>query len=227
VETTIELQLSTVSVVSTLGPTRRVQTAAMKAINLLFAAIALLAAAVTSAQPLQADTPIEAVWKVQRMNFAYRGYSTLYTCQSLQTKLEKILLVLGARGGIELRAYSCDDESAVASFQITLESPVAATPENVQELTTHDANAVLRARMRGQRLATAEDLPRFPAVWKTISFVRDQRMKLTPADCELVQQLSRHILPRMSVQIVRDKVHCSPFGNIGRPQLTVSALVPL
>lgn len=189
--------------------------------------MSLLAAAVTSAQSLQADTPIEAVWKVQRMNFAYRGYSTLYTCQSLQTKLEKILLVLGARGEIELHAYSCDDESGVASFQITLESPVEATPENVQQLTSHDANAVLLARMRGQRLATAEDLQRFPAVWKTISFVRDRRMKLTPADCELVQQLSRHILPRMSVQIVRDKVHCSPFGNIGRPQLTVSALVPL
>ena len=32
---------------------------------------------------------------------------------------------------------------------------------------------------------------------------------------------------RMSVQIVKDNVRCSPaFGNIGRPQLTVAALVP-
>jgi hypothetical protein len=31
----------------------------------------------------------------------------------------------------------------------------------------------------------------------------------------------------MSVQIVSDRVQCSEFGNIGRPQLTVSALVPV
>ena len=45
-------------------------------------------------------------------------------------------------------------------------------------------------------------------------------MKLAPGDCELVLQLRRHILPRMSVQIVSDHVRCSAFGNIGKPQLT-------
>ena len=40
------------------------------------------------------------------------------------------------RGGIELRTYSCDDELAIARFQIVLASPVEATPENVQELTS-------------------------------------------------------------------------------------------
>ena len=81
--------------------------------------------------------------------------------------------------------------------------------------------------MRGERLATAEDLPRFPAVWKTISFARSRQMKLSPGDCELVLQLRQHILPRMAVQIVSDQVRCSQFGNIGKPQLTVSALVPV
>ena len=52
-------------------------------------------------------------------------------------------------------------------------------------------------------------------------------MKLSPGDCELVLQLRRHILPRMAVQIVNDQVRCSEFGNIGKPQLTVSALVPI
>ena len=81
--------------------------------------------------------------------------------------------------------------------------------------------------MRGERLASAEDLQRFPAVWKTISFARSREMRLAPGDCELVLQLRRHILPRMSVQIVSDQVRCSAFGNIGKPQLTVSALVPV
>jgi hypothetical protein len=191
------------------------------------AAVLLLAASVASAQS-QADEPVvEAVWKPQRMNFVYRGYSTLYSCHSLQQKLEKILMTVGARGGIELRAYSCDDDLAIARFQIALTSPVEATPQNVEQLTSYDAQDELVARVRGEHLASAEDLQRFPAVWKTVSFARSREMKLAPGDCELVLQLRRHILPRMSVQIVSDQVRCSPFGNIGKPQLTVSALVPV
>jgi hypothetical protein len=191
------------------------------------AAVLLLAAGVANAQS-QADQPVvEAVWKPQRMNFVYRGYSTLYSCRGLQDKLQKILTTVGARGRIELRAYSCDDELAIARFQIALTSPVEATPENVEQLTTYDSRGELVARVRGERLASAEDLPRFPAVWKTISFARSRQMKLAPGDCELVLQLRRHILPRMAVQIVNDQVRCSEFGNIGKPQLTVSALVPI
>ncbi|HEX4970860.1 MAG TPA: hypothetical protein VFV69_07365 [Steroidobacteraceae bacterium] len=178
--------------------------------------------------PAVADPAVvEAVWKPQRIDFVYRGYSTLYSCGGLQDKLEKILATVGARDHVELRAYSCDDALSIARFQIALASPVEATPENVQELTTYDARDELIARVRGERLARAEDLPRFPAVWKTISFARSREMRLEPGDCELVQELRRHVLPRMSVQIVSDRVRCSAFGNIGKPQLTVSALVPV
>jgi hypothetical protein len=191
------------------------------------AAVLLLAAGVASAQAQPDDAVVEAVWKPQRMNFVYHGYSTLYSCRSLQEKLEKILMTVGARGGIHLRAYSCDDTMATARFQIVLASPVEATAENVEALTTYDSQDELLARVRGERLASAEDVQRFPAVWKTISFARSREMRLAPGDCELVQQLRRHILPRMSVQIVNDQVRCSSFGNIGKPRLTVSALVPV
>lgn len=195
--------------------------------NLVRAAVLLLAAGVASAQSQPDEAVVDAVWKPQRMNFVYRGYSTLYSCRSLQDKLKKILTTVGARGGIQLQAYSCDDELAVARFQIVLTSPVEATPENVQQLVSYDTRDELAARVRGERLATAEDLPRFPAVWKTISFARSRQMRLAPGDCELVLELRRHILPRMAVQIVNDQVRCSQFGNIGKPQLTVSALVPV
>jgi hypothetical protein len=202
-----------------------------RAIALSCAAVLL---AVSAAQAQSSDEPaaadpvvVEAVWKPQRINFVYRGYSTLYSCRGLQDKLEKILATVGARDHVELRAYSCDDALSIARFQIALASPIEATSQNVQELTTYDTRDELVARVRGQQLASAEDLPRFPAVWKTISFARSREMRLEPGDCELVQQLRRHVLPRMSVQIVSDRVRCSEFGNIGRPQLTVSALVPV
>ena len=191
------------------------------------AAVLLLVGSVAQAQSEPDAAVVEAVWKPQRINFVYRGYSTLYSCSSLQDKLETILTTMGARdGSIELRTYSCDDAQSIASFQIVLASPVEATPENVQELTSYDVHDELVARVRGEQLTSAEDLPRFPAVWKTISFARSREMKLAPGDCELVQQLRHTILPRMSVQIVSDRMYCSAFGNIGKPQLTVSALVP-
>ncbi len=196
-------------------------------VDLARAAVLLLAAGAASAQPQPGEVVVQAVWKPQRMNFVYHGYSTLYSCRSLQAKLQKILQTVGAQDGIELRTYWCNDELSTASFQIVLASPVEATPQNVQELTTYDAHDELVARVRGEQLASGEDLQRFPAVWKTISFARSREMKLAPGDCELVLQLRRHILPRMSVQIVSDQVRCSPFGNIGNPRLTVSALVPV
>jgi hypothetical protein len=188
-------------------------TGSRRLIDFARAAVLLLAASVASAQVQSDEAVVEAVWKAQRMNFVYHGYSTLYS--------------VGARGGIQMRTYSCNDELATARFQIVLTSPVEATPENVQALTTYDSQDELIARVRGERLASAEDVVRFPAVWKTISFARSREMRLAPGDCELVQQLRRHILPRMSVQIVNDQVRCSSFGNIGKPRLTVSALVPI
>src|SRR6187431_3478793 len=106
-----------------------------RSIQFAWAAVLVLAAGVANAQSAADESVVEAVWKPQRMNFVYRGYSTLYSCRSLRDKLEKILTTVGARGGIQLQAYSCDDELSTARFQIVLASPVEATQENLEALT--------------------------------------------------------------------------------------------
>ena len=185
----------------------------------------------TMATTAFADAPaegesVQAVWKPQQVNFEYRGYSTTYSCRGLQDKLEVILLSVGAREDVQLNDYACDEQIGIARFQILLQSPVVASEENLRELTTYDAKGELIARVNGEQLPSAADLPRFTAVWKTVSFARDRRMRLERGDCELVQQLRRQILTRMSVHVVKDNVRCSSaMGNIGPPRLTVSALV--
>jgi hypothetical protein len=179
-----------------------------------------------AASPADDDT-VEAVWKAQQVNFEYRGYSTIYSCQSLEDKLQVILRSVGAREDLQLRSYACNEEIGVARFQVSLQSPVVASEANIREITTHDAKDELVARVNGEKLAAPEDLPRFAAVWKTVSFARDRDMRLERGDCELVKQLRREILPRLSVQVVKDNVRCSSsLGNAGRPRLIVSALVP-
>lgn len=195
--------------------------------TLACATIALLAFGPAGAAPGDGDETVEAVWKAQRITFEYRGFNTIYTCRSLRDKLERILENVGARDGITLRSYSCSDLSGSARFQIDFESPVEATVENIEAITSYSAEQELIAHVNGQRLAAAEDVPRFPAVWKTVSFARSRTMKLSAGDCELVHQLRQQILPRMSIRVTTDRVQCSPaFGNIGPPRLTVSALVP-
>ena len=127
----------------------------------------------------QDDAVVEAVWKPQRVNFVYRGYSTLYSCPGLQEKLEKILRTVGARGRIELRAYSCDDELRSRASRCALTSPVEATPENIEQLTTYDTRRADRARARRatrERRGSAA----VPAVWKTISISSSREMRLAP-----------------------------------------------
>ena len=68
----------------------------------------------------------------------------------------------------------------------------------------------------------------FPAQWKTVELARDRRLDLQPGDCELMEGLSKDVLPKLSIKIVSDRVLCTPNNlSITTPELTVSALVPL
>lgn len=169
---------------------------------------------------------VTAIWKSQQVNFEFRGHSTTYSCRSLQDKLVMILRTVGAREDVRLHSYVCDEQLGIARFQVSMQSPVVASEENVREATQRDAKDELIARVNGEKLASATDVARFPAVWKTVSFARDRQMRLERGDCELVQQLRRQILPHMSVRVVKDNVHCSTgLGHVGPPRLIVSALV--
>jgi hypothetical protein len=185
-------------------------------------------AARTPDPPSRALQIVEAVWKVQSLSFAYSGYATVYSCDALLAKVRGILQSLGARDTLRIRSMGCTDMVTHGRMEITLESPVVATPENIEALTSYDSKQELVARIRNEHLASAEDVQRFPAAWKTISMTRDRSLKLGPSDCELVEQLRRDVLPHMSIHVEYERLRCSPvFGNIGQPQLRVAALVAL
>ena len=192
----------------------------------LAAALALFGTTQASATDERSD--IEAVWKTQQIAFEYYGYSTFYSCPSLHRTLQRILVSVGASPDIRVQSYRCDDHSGSARFLFVIESPVEATAENIRDMTTYDSTEELVAMVRGERLQTAEDVQRFPAVWKTVSFAKDRNMRLSPGDCELVEQLRRQVLPKMSIYVLHDSVRCTPgYGAISPPRLTVSALVPV
>lgn len=167
--------------------------------------------------------PVEAVWKPQQLTFQFRSEGRTYACDILENKIKMILLRLGAGDKIELRRLSCYNFAGTARFEVIMTSPVPATPENIREITSYDSQDVLVARVRGAQLPSPSDLERFPAVWEHISFRRVARLHLEDRDCALVQQLRRQVLPKMSVQVIKDieRVDCA----YSSPRLTVLALV--
>jgi hypothetical protein len=177
-----------------------------------------------------ADLPnIEAVWKPQRIVFVYGSAGRYYPCRTLEYKIKMILRRLGAREQLEVRRYGCRDLAAQARFELLIESPVEATPDNIRDVTQYSSEEELIARARGVQLPSTAELPRFPAAWQTISFHRDRHLNLDSGDCALVQQLRHQIMPRMSVQVTKDinSVDCSQaLGSLMGPRLIVSALVP-
>jgi len=182
--------------------------------------VVLLAVLLTTS----AEASIAAAWHRQVVKFEYRANGTLYMCRSLQRKVERILLQIGARDRAQFIRFYCGDLSPVVTAEIALMIPIEATKENLRRLTDYGSKEVLIARLQGKSLPAAAEVPLFPAAWKTISL---SGMKFTRGDCELLQQLSQQVLPKLSVRIVSDNLQqCSTvFAKSVAPQLVVQALV--
>ena len=96
--------------------------------------------------------------------------------------------------------------------------------ETLDAPVTSDAKQELIARVRGETSGAAPAT--FPARWKTISFATAMRLRLSPGDCELLKQLQRDVMPRLSVRVLRDRMRCqSDLGSGFRPQLVIAVLV--
>jgi hypothetical protein len=191
-------------------------------------ALVVIAALCLGAIPTHArddSATIEAIWLRQVVSFVYRADTTVYSCSSLRQKVAGMLSYVGARTGAPSQVLKCDDFAGIVRLQIPVESPVEATAENVRAVTDYDTEDMLVARVRGEQLATPEEVTRFPAAWTTLA-LRDSKMQLTAADCELVHQLRRQVLPKLSVQILKEPPRCTPVLSRGpAPAMQVRALL--
>jgi hypothetical protein len=205
------------------------RTALLTAVSLC-ASIAAPAAMARSAESAREPAQlVEAVWKVQSFNFVFGGYTTTYSCNTLARRVRNVLMSVGVPDSITISMLDCADLNGGARMQITLASPVEATPENVRALTSHDSRDELIAKLRNEPLETAADLKRFAASWTEVSLSKAVKPRLEPGDCELVRQIRRDVLPRLSVRVLREDLNCTNGGFVRftPPRLTVSALLPV
>jgi hypothetical protein len=166
---------------------------------------------------VRTDDVVPAVWKTQQISFVYRGGASVHTCGGLRSQLRALLLALGAHEAVTIARVNCDDTASAHEVVIVIASPFEAS-KNLDPPVIPDAKEILLARVRGESpVATSAT---FPARWKTISFANAMRLRLSPADCELLKQLQRDVMPRLSVRVLRDRMRCqSGLGSGFRPQL--------
>jgi hypothetical protein len=198
-------------------------TSCRRVARLVLASALTVSLGAATVQPASSDM-IQAIWKVQRISFTYRGAS--HTCSGLGERLRSILLYVGVHENVTISLQGCHGQRGTRIAHILLASPAEATEENLSEVTSHDSRSELIARLRGGRLASAEDIARFPAAWRTISFANALPLRLTATDCELLRDLRREVFPKLAIRVINDEMNCTLGGSsVSRPQLTVAALV--
>jgi hypothetical protein len=191
-----------------------------------FILAALLSHAASAASPDDAATPVQAVWQPVQVKYSYVGFTTAYNCDAFERKVRSILLALGAPELTRVQANGCIDINRPSrNFFVTITTATAIPASEAKE-PANKAEKELAERLTGRKDPLKTDP--FPAQWKTVDLARDRRLNLEPGDCELMEGLSKDVLPKLSVKVVTDRVQCTP-NNIGiqTPPLTVSALIPL
>lgn len=176
-----------------------------------------------------AAEPVQAIWKDQELAFFFQSQTTFYSCGSLEAKLERILKILGATAKVRVRSVDCQSPGRIVRMPrviLTVRAPVEATPQALAERDKDKSKRELVERVRGEK--DPEALAPFPAQWKRVSLSRGKAAGLEPGDCELIDELRRKVLPKLSVRLVKDNTHCTPHQvTLGQPQLEIEALVAL
>jgi hypothetical protein len=171
----------------------------------------------------------QALWRTQEINFTYHGYTTIYDCRTLSTKVSQLLFAAGARQGTSIRAESCavmqpfgGAPTQMASMRINVTSPTLATAEAESDLARDSGRRALLNRLGVQSVPSAA----FPAFWGSLDLARIDRANFRASDCELLQQIADQVLPKMAIT-VENMNSCSMSPHrLSKPTLKVLALLP-
>ncbi len=178
----------------------------------------------------QSSEPVQAIWKPQEFTFHYQSFTTFYSCDSLESKLEQILKQVGAEAVVKVRSPDCGRGPVrQPSADIQLISPVEATPDALAELKRGDTRRELAARVAGKTKELEEMEKPFAAQWQRVTVGRSRKAAgLENGDCELLDQVRKKILPKLAVRVVKENSPCPPNSpSLTRPTLIVDALTQM
>ena len=138
-----------------------------------------------------------AEWQVHQVRFWYAGFSTYYTCDSVERKVRKLLLELGARSDAEVRAPCRGNRQQVwPQHNMVL---AFAVPIPADDGLTLEQN-------------------RFEAEWQDFEIKRRRPRNIDNGDCELVEQFMKVVGPYFGPVELNNRTRCVPRRvNLGSP----------
>ncbi|HEY5019947.1 MAG TPA: hypothetical protein VII17_02910 [Steroidobacteraceae bacterium] len=154
--------------------------------KLLLAHTLVAALVFATAPPVFADGE-PGSWQTQKSELDYMGFTTTYSCEGLQSKLELLLRKLGARSDAKVETFGCDRGYGVPS-------------------------RFARARLNFAALQPAADGadPAVPGSWRRIEFAPNRPFGLQDGDCELIEQFRDKVLPLFATRTLENRSHCVP-----------------
>lgn len=214
-------------------------------------ALALLVLSIQAA----AQEQMAAVWKLRELSFVYGSSTAVYSCSALQARVASILRAVGARADVEVKVDHCGefitppdagmndpgsswetpsdrlpdratDHRETAHVQVSVMMPTEVTPEVLAEIQRDKSRRELVQRVTGNAASKLTDPNVFTAQWQHVTLSR-KTIGLEPAECELLDQMSRGVLRELGVRVVRRGFACDPrrVSQIS-PELEVEALLP-
>jgi hypothetical protein len=177
----------------------------------LFSVLAGLSVATAAwAEPTAgSDTPSgePGAWRSQKVEFVYMGFTSTYSCDGLQSKLELLLRQLGAKPGFKVNSYGCDRGPGRPSR-------FARATVEFSALQPTDG-------------AAASDSP-ITGSWRAVELSPNHPFDLQDGDCELLEQFRDKILPLFAIRALQARVTCVPHQDTGGPfDLQLQVFVPL
>jgi hypothetical protein len=155
----------------------------------------------TPGTPLSTGMPVAAVWKEQRIDFFYMGRTALYSCDGLRDKVRAMLLDLGARRDVKITAVGCEDNDRL---------PANSTEPSLSIIFSAPAlpDAVAKPLRTGDLAAT-------DARFEAFTIASDAFRNMGIGDCELVEEFTRQILPKLVTRNLKHDITCVPYQQSG------------
>jgi hypothetical protein len=174
------------------------------------AAVAALTCASAWANPQSEPSAgagaVSAVWAPKQLNFNYRGFTTIYSCDGLQEKMRRILLRLGARADLQVRGYGCT------------------------RLAGPDLLAGVSIRMNVLQPAVGQAGQAMPAHWEKVNLLTDYDNRDpidASGDCDLINEIRHQVLPLFATRNVDYSATCELHHLVpGGTRLMADVLVP-
>jgi len=156
------------------------------------------------------------IWQDHQIELTYMGFTSHYSCDGLQSKLEVLLRQLGAREDAKVTAYGCD-----RGFGTPSRFPRA----TMKFATLQPADAGSDAAAAAPAATPAAPVA---GVWRAVQLSPHRPYTLDDGDCELMEQFRDKVLPLFATRDQQLKLTCVPHQDMGpfSLQMQVFALPP-